>query len=216
MNYAEARAQMVQHQLAERGITDARVLQAMGEIPRELFVLEDYRKDAYTDGPLPIGNEQTISQPFIVALMTQLLKLQGHERVLEIGTGSGYQTAILAKLAKEVWSIEMHPALSAQAKTVLGTLGLNNVHLKVGDGTLGWPESAPFDAMMVTAGSPQMPEPLLQQLTTDGRIVIPLGWRSDQELEHWQRHGGAWHIERITGVRFVPLVGKWGWKDGAA
>jgi protein-L-isoaspartate(D-aspartate) O-methyltransferase len=213
MNYAEARAQMVQHQLAERGITNPHVLQAMDEIPRELFVSEDYRKDAYNDGPLPIGNEQTISQPYIVALMTQLLKLQGHERVLEIGTGSGYQTAILAKLAKEVWSIEMHPELSTQAKSVLDTLGINNVHLKVGDGTLGWPENAPYDAMMVTAGSPQMPEPLLQQLTLEGHIVIPLGWRSDQELEHWQRQGGAWHIERITGVRFVPLMGKWGWKD---
>jgi protein-L-isoaspartate(D-aspartate) O-methyltransferase len=213
MNYDIARAQMVQHQLAERGIIDARVLQAMGEIPRELFVPEDYQNDAYTDGPLPIGKQQTISQPYIVALMTQLLKLQGHERVLEIGTGSGYQTAILSSLAKEVWSIEMHPALSAQAKRVFDTLGLNNVHLKVGDGTLGWPESAPFDAMMVTAGSPQMPEPLLKQLTPEGRIVIPLGWRSDQELEYWQRHGDAWHIERITGVRFVPLVGKWGWKD---
>jgi protein-L-isoaspartate(D-aspartate) O-methyltransferase len=215
MNYAEARAQMVQHQLAERGITDPRVLRAMGEIPRELFVPNDYRKDAYADGPLPIGNEQTISQPYIVALMTQLLKLQGDERVLEIGTGSGYQTAILAKLAKEVWSIEMHPTLSVQAKTVLEMLGINNVNFKVADGTLGWPDGAPFNAMMVTAGSPMMPEPLLQQLTTDGRIVIPLGWRSDQELEYWQRRGGAWHIERITGVRFVPLVGKWGWKDGA-
>lgn len=188
----------------------------MQEVPREEFVPEEFRARAYEDSPLPIGLEQTISQPYIVALMTQLLKLQGHERVLEIGTGSGYQTAVLAKLAKEVWSIEMHPALSAQAKSVLEILGLNNVHLKIGDGTLGWPENAPYDAMMVTAGSPQMPEPLLQQLTPDGRIVIPLGWRSDQELEHWQKHGDAWHIERIIGVRFVPLVGKWGWKEGNA
>jgi protein-L-isoaspartate(D-aspartate) O-methyltransferase len=212
MDFASARTQMVQYQLAERGITDARVLQAMGDVPREAFIPEDSRSDAYTDNALPIANNQSISQPYVVALMTQALQLQGHEHILEIGTGSGYQTAILAKLAKAVYTIEVHAELSTEAKTVLDAFGVANVHYKVGDGSLGWPEAAPYHGIIVTAASPAMPEPFREQLLPEGRIVIPLGWRSDQQLEVWQRHGESWHVQPITGVRFVPLVGKWGWK----
>ncbi len=213
MDFATERARMVHDQLRLRGITDLRVLAVMGQIPRELFIPDDVRAEAYNDGPLPIGEGQTISQPYIVALMTQSLHLQGDERVLEVGTGSGYQTAILAKLAGEIYTIELHEPLAAQARKVLEGIGITNVQFGIGDGSQGWPQVAPYDAIIVTAASPQMPEPLMQQLAPEGRIVIPLGWRTDQELECWQRRGEAWHIERLSPVRFVPLVGKWGWRE---
>lgn len=204
---------MVREQLMYRGIYDHRVLAAMGQVPREQFVPPEYQDYAYDDTPLPIGEGQTISQPFIVGLMTEVLRLKGDENVLEVGTGSGYQTAILAKLARQVWSVEKYPMLAEQAREAIARLEIRNVEIAVGDGTEGWPEHAPFDAIIVTAASPLVPEPLTEQLRPGGRLVIPVGSRYDQELECWQQRGEAWHIERLSPVRFVPLVGKWGWKE---
>lgn len=213
MNLADARARMVREQLIARGITSRRVLVVMGQVPREQFIAPEHRAYAYDDGPLPIGEGQTISQPFVVALMTQALHLSGEENVLEIGTGSGYQTAILAKLARQVWSVEKYASLATHAREVLANLAIYNAEIMVGDGTLGWAEHAPYDAIIVTAASPAIPEPLLEQLEPEGRIVIPVGSRYDQDLECWQKRGGTWHIERLSPVRFVPLVGEWGWKS---
>lgn len=213
MDFGQARARMVREQMMYRGIHDRRVLLAMGSVPRELFVPPEHREYAYEDGPLPIPEGQTISQPYIVALMTEALGLRGDENVLEIGTGSGYQTAILSKLASKVWSVEKHAGLAAQAKEVIETLGLDNVEISIGDGTLGWPEHAPYDAIIVAAASPSIPDPLIEQLKPEGRIVIPLGSRYDQDLERWERRGEAWHIDRLSPVRFVPLVGEWGWRE---
>ncbi|MEK9163995.1 MAG: protein-L-isoaspartate(D-aspartate) O-methyltransferase [Chloroflexota bacterium] len=211
MNLDEARARMVRDQLIARGITNGRLLEAMGELPRELFVSSPLREQAYEDGPLPIGNEQTISQPYVVALMTQCLELKGDETVLEVGAGSGYQTAILAKLARRVYSVEKYSGLAGAAREVLGNLEIENVEITVGDGSVGWVEHAPYDGIIVTAAAPAMPAPLLSQLRARGRIVIPIGSRYDQYLEVWQRRGDAWHIEKSLPVRFVPLVGEWGW-----
>ncbi len=202
---------MVRDQLIARGITNGRLLEAMGELPRELFVSSPLREQAYEDGPLPIGNEQTISQPYVVALMTQCLELKGDETVLEVGAGSGYQTAILAKLARRVYSVEKYSGLAGAAREVLGNLEIENVEITVGDGSVGWVEHAPYDGIIVTAAAPAMPAPLLPQLRARGRIVIPIGSRYDQYLEVWQRRGDAWHIEKSLPVRFVPLVGEWGW-----
>ncbi len=202
---------MVRDQLIARGITNGRLLEAMGELPRELFVSSPLREQAYEDGPLPIGNEQTISQPYVVALMTQCLELKGDETVLEVGAGSGYQTAILAKLARRVYSVEKYSGLAGAAREVLGNLEIENVEITVGDGSVGWVEHAPYDGIIVTAAAPAMPAPLLSQLRARGRIVIPIGSRYDQYLEVWQRRGDAWHIEKSLPVRFVPLVGEWGW-----
>ncbi len=198
-------------QLIARGITNPRLLEAMGELPRELFVSPRWRDQAYEDGPLPIGSEQTISQPYVVALMTQCLELTGKETVLEVGAGSGYQTAILAKLARHVYSVEKYSGLAARAQAVLESLEIENVEITVGDGSVGWVERAPFDGIIVTAAAPAMPAPLLSQLRARGRIVIPIGSRYDQYLEVWQKRGDAWHIEKSLPVRFVPLVGEWGW-----
>lgn len=197
---------MIVHQLRARGITSARVLAAMREIPRHEFVPEPLKDAAYDDRALPIDCEQTISQPYIVGLMTQALELNGTERVLEIGTGSGYQTAVLSRLAAEVYSIERHAELSRQAQEVLSRLGCNNVHLRVGDGSRGWPEEAPFDRIIVTAAAAQCPEELLEQLADPGRLVIPIGPPHQQNLVAIVRHGGKDYQFTLCPCRFVPLV----------
>jgi protein-L-isoaspartate(D-aspartate) O-methyltransferase len=206
--WIRARRAMIERQLSARGIRDARVLQAMGSIPRELFVPERLRAQAYDDRPLPIGARQTISQPYIVAYMTELLSLKGIERVLEIGTGSGYQAAVLGKLAAEVYSIEILPELSVRAKTVLERLGFDNIFLKVGDGFFGWPERSPFDAILVTASAPRIPDPLWVQLREEGRLIMPLGEEGRaQKLIRVTKSGGKRLIEEVSGVYFVPLTG---------
>ena len=206
--FARARQTMIERDLVARGIRDGRVLEAMGAIERELFVPEKLRAFAYEDRPLPIGDGQTISQPYIVAYMTELLRLKGTERVLEIGTGSGYQTAVLAKLAAEVYSIEIIPQLSERAKIVLDRLRFDNVHLKVGDGFFGWEERSPFDAILVTAAAPKIPEPLWDQLGEGGRLILPLGEeRQAQRLVRVSKFEGKRVVEELSGVLFVPLTG---------
>jgi protein-L-isoaspartate(D-aspartate) O-methyltransferase len=206
--FVRARRAMIERDLMTRGIRDARVLEAMGAIERELFVPEKLRSLAYEDRPLSIGEGQTISQPYMVALMTQLLSLKGAERVLEIGTGSGYQTAVLGKLAAEVYSIEIIPKLSDRAKILLVQLGFDNVHLKVGDGFFGWQEQGPFDAILVTAAAPKIPEPLWRQLREGGRLIMPLGAeRQAQTLVRVTKSDGKQVVEELTGVVFVPLTG---------
>lgn len=213
MDFAEARARMVAEQLAARGISDPRVLAAMGRVPRELFVPPNERSQAYDDSPLSIGEDQTISQPFIVGLMTEALRLSGGESVLEVGAGSGYQTAILAQLAGRVWALEQHSWLASRALASLRELGCDNVSLAVGDGSAGWPEHAPYDAILVAASAPAVPDPLLMQLRPGGRIVIPVGPPAgNQELECWQRLDEGWRVEQMLPVRFVPLRGEWGWR----
>jgi protein-L-isoaspartate(D-aspartate) O-methyltransferase len=206
--FGRARRVMIERDLVSRGIQDKRVLEAMGSIERELFVPEKLRSLAYEDRPLSIGEGQTISQPYIVAFMTELLGLKGTERVLEIGTGSGYQTAVLGKLAAEVYSIEIIPKLSDRAKILLVQLGFDNVHLKVGDGFFGWEEQSPFDAILVTAAAPKIPEPLWRQLREGGRLIMPLGAeRQAQTLVRVTKSDGKQVVETITGVVFVPLTG---------
>ena len=212
-DYQTERLIMVDEQLRRRGISDRRVLEAMAKIPRHLFVLEDYRDSAYEDRPLPIGEGQTISQPYMVAIMTQSLELEGGERVLEIGTGSGYQTAILAELSRQVFTIERIPALTERARKVLGDLGYPNISFRSGDGSRGWPEEAPFDGIMVTAGSPDVPPTLKSQLAEGGRLVIPTGPRFTQTLYKLTREGDRFTEEDVTGCVFVPLVGDYGWKE---
>jgi protein-L-isoaspartate(D-aspartate) O-methyltransferase len=209
--YCGAREKMVQEQLLARGIKDARVLEAMGKIPRHLFVEEELAEQAYEDAPLPIGAKQTISQPYMVALMTESLQLSGSEKVLEIGTGSGYQTAVLAELALQVFSIEKIPELAFQAEAILHELGYSNVAIRIGDGTLGWAEYAPFDAVLVTAGSPGLPQPLLDQLSVGGRLVIPLGDEQSQMLKRVRRADSGLREEELGECRFVKLWGKHGW-----
>jgi protein-L-isoaspartate(D-aspartate) O-methyltransferase len=199
-------------ELRRQGIRDERVLAAVGRVPRDRFVPETSRDQAWLNVALPIGAGQTISQPFIVALMTAALGLTGPERVLEIGTGSGYQTAILAELATEVVSVERHPGLAAAAIARLRELGYDEVRVAVGDGTLGWPEGAPYDRIIVTAGAPRVPLPLLTQLNPEGgRIVIPVGEADDQTLLVVVRHGDQTTEQPLGPVRFVPLVGREGW-----
>lgn len=210
-DFAAERKLMVAHQLRGHGISDRRVLEAFESVPRHLFVPEEYRSAAYEDGPLPIGFEQTISQPFIVAYMTQLLELTGTERVLEVGTGSGYQAAVLAALTAEVHTIELIPALADRAKTVFEQLGLRNIHLHLGDGSLGWADAAPYDAILVTAAGPRVPKSLLNQLAEGGRMVLPVGARGDQVLELWRREAEQFTHETLLPVAFVPLRGKEGW-----
>jgi protein-L-isoaspartate(D-aspartate) O-methyltransferase len=212
-DYDLAREKMVQNQLVPRRITDKGVLRAMGEIPRHLFVGEDLVSEAYDDHPLPIGHKQTISQPYIVALMTQALELTGQEKTLEIGTGSGYQTAILAELSKEVYTIERIGPLMEKAKDLLGQLDYTNVKFKAFNGTLGWEEYQPFDAIMVTAGAPRLPQPLLNQLNEGGRMVIPIGDRFNQELLKIVKEKGHYRETNLGGCRFVDLIGAHGWKD---
>jgi protein-L-isoaspartate(D-aspartate) O-methyltransferase len=198
---------MVEQQIKQRGITDARVLAAMETLPRECFVPPDAVSQAYDDMPLPIGAGQTISQPYIVAYMTEVLDVQESHRVLEIGTGSGYQAAVLAKLASEVWTIETVPELAAAATEVLRDLGLNNVHVKVGDGYKGWPEQAPFDRIMATAAPEEIPAPLIEQLAAGGRLVIPVGSQGGpQWIVVVEKTGAEVVRKRTIPVQFVPLV----------
>jgi len=201
------RAAMVQEQLRPRDITSAPVLEAMGRVPRHLFVPEGQRAAAYGDHPLPIGHDQTISQPYIVAFMTEALGLRGGETVLEVGTGSGYQAAVLAEIAARVYTIEIVAPLAEEARERLKRLGYRNVEVRAGDGYAGWPEKAPFDAVMVTAAAPRVPEPLKQQLKDGGRLVIPVGDES-QELVVLTRTGTAYVEDRVLPVRFVPMTGK--------
>jgi protein-L-isoaspartate(D-aspartate) O-methyltransferase len=205
---------MVRDQLIPRGINDPRVLAAMGKVPRHVFVEEPLWGEAYNDYPMPIGERQTISQPYIVALMTQALGLNGHEKVLEIGTGSGYQTAILAELAYKVFSIERIRALFQRARRILDQLKYFNVVIKVGDGTQGWPEEAPFEAIIITAASPpEVPKPLLEQLAPNGRLIIPVGDRHVQTLKKFTKTSEGFEEEELCGVRFVSLIGEHGWRE---
>ena len=199
---------MIANQLRARGITSPRVLRAMEEVPRHEFVPYPLQESAYDDRALPIDCEQTISQPYIVGLMTQALELTGNERVLEIGTGSGYQTAVLSRLARQVYSIERHAGLSREAEEELARLGCENVRLRVGDGSQGWPEEAPFDRIIVTAAAAQCPPALLEQLADPGRLVIPIGPAQQQELVAIVRQGGREHTLPLCPCRFVPLVGE--------
>jgi protein-L-isoaspartate(D-aspartate) O-methyltransferase len=208
-----SRERMISQQLAPKGITDERVLAAMRKIPRHLFVDEALWDQAYSDFPLPIGHAQTISQPYIVALMTQELGLKGGEKVLEIGSGSGYQAAILGELARSVFSVERMPALLVRARKTLDRLGYSNVYLKLDDGTWGWRDEAPFDAIIVTAGSPSVPKPLIEQLNDPGVLVIPVGDDSSQLLVKITKSNGELEQKNITGVRFVKLIGEYGWKE---
>lgn len=211
-NYEKARARMVREQLVPRGITDPRVLHAMNTVPRHLFVEDALHAQAYGDFPLPIGEGQTISQPYIVALMTQALQLKGHETILEIGTGCGYQTAVLAALAERVYTVERIKSLMVIARKRFDQLHLLNVVCKIDDGTLGWPEKGPYDAIMVTAAGPQVPPPLIDQLADPGVMVIPVGDRISQELLVVSKEGGEVSSKSIERVRFVSLVGDHGWK----
>jgi protein-L-isoaspartate(D-aspartate) O-methyltransferase len=213
IDYKLARENMVRTQLIPRGIHDMLVLQAMREVPREKFVPDPMKLYAYEDSPLGIGNGQTISQPFIVALMTEALELTGKETTLEIGTGSGYQAAILSRLSKAVYTVERIASLSENAGKVLKELEYTNIHLKVYDGTLGWNENAPYDAIMVTAGAPSIPDPLVAQLKEGGRLVVPVGDRISQELIKIVRKGESYYKEDLGGVRFVNLIGEYGWKE---
>ena len=210
--YREARQVMVETQIRRRGILDPRVLAAMTKVPRHRFIPRQLWEQSYSDYPLPIGEEQTISQPYIVALMTEALELAGPEKVLELGTGSGYQAAILAALAAQVFTIERIPSLARAAQQVLTSLGYANVHVIVADGTLGWPGEAPFDAILVTAGSPQVPPPLVDQLAMGGRLVIPVGDRYTQTLTRVRRTPDGLKHEYLGGCRFVKLIGRHGWQ----
>jgi len=205
------RSQMVGGQLKSRGISDERVLQAMGKVPRHHFVPLESRESAYIDGPLPIGEGQTISQPYMVALMTQCLELKGSEKILEIGTGSGYQSAVLIELARELYTIERIQSLAERAKKKLLELGYDQFHIKVDDGTKGWPEEAPFDGIIVTAGAPEIPEILVNQLSEGGRLVIPVGSRYSQRLYKCIKRVGRCIKEEDTMCVFVPLIGEYGW-----
>jgi len=213
MDYSIARRRMVEQQIRARGISDERVLQALQTVPRHLFVEAGLQSHAYSDSSLPIGHKQTISQPYIVAAMTAALELNAADRVLEIGTGSGYQTAVLARLAKRVYSVERIAALAKQARQALDQLQLSNVNIKISDGTCGWPEQAPFDAILVAAGSPDIPAAYLEQLTPGGRLVIPVGDLHQQQLVRVVRQpDGNCKREELMGCRFVPLIGASGWQ----
>lgn len=209
---AAARERMVQTQLIPRGIRDPKVLAAMRKVPRHLFVEEALRSQAYGDFPLPIGEQQTISQPYIVAFMTEALELAGTEKVLEIGTGCGYQAAILAEIVPAVYSIERLPELAAKAQRTLASLRYFNIKIKVGDGTLGWPEEAPFQAIIVTAAAPGIPRPLLDQLAVGGRLIIPVGDRYSQTLDLVRKTPEGINHDYRGGCRFVKLIGSYAWE----
>jgi protein-L-isoaspartate(D-aspartate) O-methyltransferase len=212
MDFPRARLKMVEEQITSRGIKDAGLIAAMKKIPRHLFVEEALQNQAYTDHPLPIGEKQTISQPYMVALMTEALLLTKKERVLEIGTGSGYQTAILAELSERVFSVERIRPLAVRARKLLYELGYINVEIKIFDGTFGWAEESPFDAIIVTAGSPDIPQPLIDQLAIGGRLVIPVGDAFVQDLFRVTKTEEGAKREDLGGCRFVKLIGKYGWE----
>jgi len=210
--YDKPRERMVRDQIERRGVSDPRVLEAMRAVPRHRFLSVDERGSAYDDTPLPIGSHQTISQPYIVAYMTAALELQGEEKVLEIGTGSGYQTSILACLSRAVYSVERIPELANRARENLRELEIDNAEVIVGDGSVGLPDKAPFDAILVAAGTPILPDPLLEQLAPSGRLIAPVGGRGVQELEFCMRIPSGIERRRLISVVFVPLVGKYGWE----
>ena len=212
IDFPKARLKMVEEQIFSRGIKDAKLIAAMKKIPRHLFVEEALQSQAYTDHPLPIGEKQTISQPYMVALMTEALLLTGKEKVLEIGTGSGYQTAILAELSEKVFSVERIRPLAIRARKLLYELGYFNVEIKIFDGTFGWTEESPFDAIIVTAGSPDIPQPLIDQLAIGGRLVIPVGDPFVQDLFRVTKTEEGVRKEDLGGCRFVKLIGKYGWE----
>ena len=209
----DERRDMVDGQLRRRGIHDERVLRAFLEVPRHRFLPPEHADEAYDDHPVRIGHGQTISQPYMVAWMTQELGLTGGERVLEIGTGSGYQTAILARLAAEVFTVERVPELAEVAAALLGSLGTTNVHYRVGDGTMGWPEEAPFDRILVTAGAPKVPASLTEQLAEEGRLAMPVGGRGGQEFTLTEKRRGKVASRSLGGCIFVPLIGEQGWPE---
>ena len=211
MDYGVMRDRMVEEQIIPRGIKEPRVLAAFRKVPRHEFVPEAFRDNAYADHPLPIGANQTISQPYMVALMTECLGLKGSERVLEIGTGSGYQTAILAEIAADIYSIERYPNLAESAGQRLARLGYTNCHVTAGDGTLGWKEHAPYDGIVVTAGAPKIPEDLIAQLADGGALVIPVGGQWSQVLTAARKTGSSITLAEICDCVFVPLIGKEGW-----
>ena len=210
---AHQRALMVDRHIAARGMTDARILQAMREVPRHLFVSPVVATKAYGSGALPIGANQTISQPYIVARMIELLELTGSEKVLEVGTGTGYQAAVISKLATKVFSIERIPELGARAMDLIRNLKINNVSVKVFDGTYGWSDQAPFDRIIVAAAAPEVPQPLIQQLARTGLMVLPIGSGKNQRLARVRRVGTGVQIEDCGTAEFVPLVGRFGWKE---
>ena len=211
--FSQAREAMVENQIISRGITYARVLAAMRAVPRHEFVPDQFLEEAYDDHPLPVGEGQTISQPYIVALMTSHLELTGKEKVLEIGTGSGYQAAVLSRLAKEVHTVERIPELASKAEATLKQLGYVNVIVHVGDGSLGWPEAAPYDRIIVKAAAPSVPVALTDQLKVGGRLIIPVGERWHQVLEEWRKTPAGLVKKEVLPVVFVPLLGQKGWQD---
>lgn len=214
MTFHVQREAMVESQIRARGVRDERVLAAMRSVPREEFVPERLRTAAYEDGPLPIGFGQTISQPYIVASMTASLRLRPDDRVLEVGAGSGYAAAVLGQIAHEVFALERIPELAEQAAERIEKLGYSNVHVQVGDGTHGWPDHAPFDAIIVAAAGPEVPDILISQLADDGRLVMPVGSdRFDQRLVRLTRHGDRVERDELEFVRFVPLIGEHAWPE---
>ena len=216
-NFSIARRRMVEDQVVARGVRDPRVIDAMLQVPRHKFVEEALESQAYQDAPLPIGERQTISQPYMVAVMSEALALDGTEKVLEVGTGSGYQAAVLALLADRVFSLERIPALARRARKALDSCGYSKVNIRLGAGTLGWQEMAPFDAIVVTAGAPDVPRDYLDQLAVGGRLVIPVGDRMSQVLMRITRTSEhEFKEEQLLGCRFVPLVGNHGWRDESA
>jgi protein-L-isoaspartate(D-aspartate) O-methyltransferase len=212
IDFPKARLKMVEEQIISRGIRDSGVIEAMKKVPRHLFVEEALQSQGYSDHPLPIGEKQTISQPYMVALMTEALQLVGKEKVLEFGAGSGYQTAILAELGEKVFSIERIRSLAIRARKLLYELGYFNFEIKIFDGTYGWVEEGPFDAIIVTAGAPDIPQPLIDQLTIGGRLVIPVGDAFVQDLIRVTKTGEGIKREDLGGCRFVKLIGRYGWE----
>ena len=214
MDILEAKKKsMIDSQLKSRGISSFEVLRAMSVVPREKFVSSEFIEAAYNDGPLSIGSGQTISQPYMVAMMTEALMLRKNDKVLEIGTGSGYQAAVLQEISSHIYSIERINSLAENAKALLGSLGYSDIKIKVGDGTLGWPEEEPFDAIIVTSGSPSVPETLMSQLSDGGRMIIPVGSKRHQRIIRITRTKGNFNKEELLSCVFVPLIGEHGWHE---